>query len=77
MDLMYEIPSDDSIGICTITRDVVKKAGQPELVYRDMPPASARSRCQNGSEDNARQEKLRRLSCSCDNLEERAAANQI
>ena len=42
MDLMYEIPSDDSIGICTITRDVVKKAGQPELVYRDMPPASAR-----------------------------------
>ena len=42
MDLMYEIPSDDSIGICTITRDVVRKAGQPELVYRDMPPASAR-----------------------------------
>lgn len=32
MDLMYEIPSDDSIGICTITRDVVRKAGQPELV---------------------------------------------
>ena len=25
MDLMYEIPSDDSIGICTITGDVVKK----------------------------------------------------
>ena len=69
MDLMYEIPSDDSIGICTITRDVVKKAGQPELVYRDMPPASAR--CQNGSEGTVRQEKLRRLSCSCDNLEER------
>ena len=42
MDLMYEIPSDDSIGICTITRDVVRKARQPELVYRDMPPASAR-----------------------------------
>ena len=42
MDLMYEIPSDDTIGICTITREVVKKTGQPELVYRDMPPASAR-----------------------------------
>lgn len=71
MDLMYEIPSDDSIGICTITRDVVRKAGQPELVYRDMPPASAVNRCQNGSEGTVRQEKLRRLSCSCDNLEER------
>ena len=42
MDLMYEIPSDDTIGICTITKDVVRKAGQPELVYRDMAPASAR-----------------------------------
>ena len=42
MDLMYEIPSDDSIGICTITKEVVDKTGQPELIYRDMPPASAR-----------------------------------
>ncbi len=42
MDLMYEIPSDDTIGICTITKGVVDKTGQPELVYRDMPPASAR-----------------------------------
>ena len=42
MDLMYEIPSDDTIGICTITGDVVRGTGTPELVYRDMPPASAR-----------------------------------
>ena len=35
MDLMYEIPSDNNIGICTITRDVVDKTGEPELVYRD------------------------------------------
>ncbi len=35
MDLMYEIPSDSSIGICTITKDVVNKTGEPELVYRD------------------------------------------
>lgn len=35
MDLMYEIPSDSSIGICTITRDVVDKKGEPELIYRD------------------------------------------
>ena len=42
MDLMYEIPSDDSIGICTITKAVVDKTGKPELVYRDVPPAPAR-----------------------------------
>ena len=42
MDLMYEIPSDDTIGICTITKDVVDKTGEPELIYRDMPPAAAR-----------------------------------
>ena len=35
MDLMYEIPSDNNIGICTITRDVVDKTGEPELVYRE------------------------------------------
>ena len=35
MDMMYEIPSDSNVGICTITRDVVEKKGEPELVYRD------------------------------------------
>ena len=37
MDLMYEIPSDETIGICTITKDVVEGTGKPELVYRDVP----------------------------------------
>ncbi|WP_367566083.1 ATP-dependent Clp protease ATP-binding subunit ClpX [Lacrimispora sp.] len=36
MDMMYEIPSDSSIGICTITKEVVDQKGEPELVYRDM-----------------------------------------
>ncbi|MCI8661305.1 MAG: ATP-dependent Clp protease ATP-binding subunit ClpX [Lachnospiraceae bacterium] len=35
MDLMYEIPSESSIGICTVTKGVVNKTGEPELVYRD------------------------------------------
>ncbi len=35
MDLMYEVPSDSSIGICTITKEVVDKTGVPEIVYRD------------------------------------------
>ena len=35
MDLMYEVPSDNTIGICTITKEVVDKEGNPEIVYRD------------------------------------------
>lgn len=34
-DVMYEIPSDSSIGICTITKDVVEGKSEPELVYRE------------------------------------------
>lgn len=34
-DLMYEIPSENNIGICTITKAVVDKTGEPELIYRD------------------------------------------
>ncbi len=36
MDVMYEIPSDESIGKCVITKDVVDGQGQPELIYRDV-----------------------------------------
>ncbi len=36
MDLMYEVPSDSSVGICTITKEVVEGTGAPEIVYRDM-----------------------------------------
>lgn len=34
-DVMYEIPSDSTIGICTITGDVVEGMSEPELVYRE------------------------------------------
>ena len=36
MDTMYEIPSDSTIGTCTITEDVVKGLAQPELTHRDI-----------------------------------------
>ncbi len=36
MDMMYEIPSDSSVGICTITREAVEGSGEPEIVYRDV-----------------------------------------
>lgn len=35
MDLMYEVPSDNTIGICTITEKMVDKTGEAEIVYRD------------------------------------------
>ncbi len=35
MDLMYEIPSDPTIGICRITQDVITRTGDAEIVYRD------------------------------------------
>lgn len=37
MDLMYEIPSDDHIAKCTITKAVVEEHAEPELVYSDRP----------------------------------------
>ncbi|MDD7390081.1 MAG: ATP-dependent Clp protease ATP-binding subunit ClpX [Lachnospiraceae bacterium] len=33
-DVMYEIPSDDNIGKCRITREVVEGKGEPQLTYR-------------------------------------------
>lgn len=35
MDLMYEIPSDGTVGICTITKDVIDGTGEAEIVRRD------------------------------------------
>ena len=50
MDLMYEVPSDNNIGICTITGDVVRKTGEPEIVYRDaaVPRQAAARRLKKG-----------------------------
>ncbi len=35
MDLMYEIPSDNTVGICTITKEMIDGSGRPEIVRRD------------------------------------------
>ena len=44
-DVMYEIPSDPFIGICTINKEAVL-GGQPEIVYRDrtVPAKAAKPR---------------------------------
>lgn len=36
-DLMYEIPSDDSITKCIITKETVEGTGEPEIIYSDVP----------------------------------------
>ena len=35
MDVMYEIPSDDDIAECVLTKDVVDGKGKPRIVYRN------------------------------------------
>ena len=34
-DLMFEIPSDESIGKCIVTKDMIEGTGKPVLVYRN------------------------------------------
>ncbi len=36
MEMMYEIPSDSSVGICTVTKESVEGKEKPEIVYRDV-----------------------------------------
>ena len=42
MDLMYKIPSDETIRKCVITKDVVEGTGEPEIV-RGEAPAQAKT----------------------------------
>jgi ATP-dependent Clp protease ATP-binding subunit ClpX len=35
MDVMYEIPSDDGIAECILTKDVVEGKGKPRIIYRN------------------------------------------
>ena len=37
MDLMFRVPSDDTIGECIITKEVVEGAADPQIIYRDQP----------------------------------------
>ena len=36
-DIMYEIPSEENIGIVTITKDCVENNAAPDIVYRNIP----------------------------------------
>ncbi|MBP3489996.1 MAG: ATP-dependent Clp protease ATP-binding subunit ClpX [Roseburia sp.] len=41
LDIMYEIPKDDSIGMVTITKDYVEKKGNPLITLRGCPQIAA------------------------------------
>lgn len=35
MDIMYRVPSDENVGRCFITKEVVEEHAEPELIYRE------------------------------------------
>lgn len=37
MDLMYEVPSNEEISRCVITKEAVEGTGEPEIVYSESP----------------------------------------
>ena len=53
MNVMFDIPSDDSIGRCIITKEVVEGKSQPELVYRDDRRKAGRSIQNKGVSETA------------------------
>ena len=48
MDVMYEIPSDDNIACCTITKDTVEKGEPPVVEYRTDAIESGKKKNNNG-----------------------------
>ena len=42
MDLMYQIPSDETIGKCVITKAAVEGTGEPVTIQRDLPVRRAK-----------------------------------
>lgn len=54
MDLMYRIPSDDTIDSCGVTKEVIEGTGEPILTHKEKIPAKTRSRrFTNGVEETA------------------------
>ena len=44
MDLMYTVPSDDTIESCVITKEVIEGTGKPEMTYRTKLPVRGKGR---------------------------------
>lgn len=53
MDLMYEIPSDESIRTCLVTKEMITGEGEAELSYREEQPSGRRKRRLGAMEETA------------------------
>ena len=51
-EMMYEIPSDPNIGICTITKETID-GGEPDIVYRDKSVRAKKIKATNENSDSA------------------------
>ncbi|MFC2470003.1 MAG: ATP-dependent Clp protease ATP-binding subunit ClpX [Lachnoanaerobaculum gingivalis] len=51
-DMMYEIPSDPNIGICTITKETID-GGEPDIVYRDKSVRAKKRKETNENSESA------------------------
>ena len=45
LDLMYEIPSDDRVAKCVITKEVITDGAQPEITCSDNPAEKKQIKC--------------------------------
>ena len=43
MDMMYEIPSDNTTKECVITKDAVEKKAEPEIIHGEPAPVPRRN----------------------------------
>ncbi len=50
MDLMYKIPSDDTIETCVVTKETIEGTGEPELTYRETTMSRRKRRLGLGQE---------------------------
>ena len=44
MDLMYRIPSDDTIASCGVTKEVIEGTGEPILTHKEKTAGSCTAR---------------------------------
>ena len=44
MDLMFTVPSDETIESCTVTKDMIEGNGKPKLTYRENLPVRSKGR---------------------------------
>jgi len=51
-EMMYEIPSDPNIGICTITKETID-GGEPDIVYRDKSVRAKKVKATNENSESA------------------------